>query len=603
MIDFKKKVDKGALSVVTDPIAIYGKLDRASDKGELRQVQRATLEEWRDKHRAAKDLIIKLHTGQGKTLIGLLILQSQLNAGKGPALYLSPNNFLVDQTKKQAEQFGIRTVTTDGDLPDNFTNSEAILVTSVKKLFNGRTKFGIGRRSVAVGSIVVDDAHASIEEIRETFTILLKCDSQPFKELFDLFRSDLEQQGVGTFADLLRGERDALLPVPYWAWMERHSEVAGILSASAEANEIKFAWPLIKDNLLAFTCIFSGTQAQIFCNAPTLSLFRSFESAGHRVYMSATTADDSFLVKGLGLSKATIESPLTYEKEKWSGERMILIPSLISEELNRGAIVERFGKTREKPDIGVVVLTPSFPRTTDWQSYGAFIANRDSIYEAVDRLKDPKRGSRLQTVVFANRYEGIDLPDASCRILILDSKPWGESLQDRYLERCLEDSRLTAMKTARTIEQGLGRAVRGEKDFCVVLIIGPDLVREVRRKDALPFYSKQTQRQIEIGLEIAELAKEELERESPSKVLTRLVNQSLRRDEGWKAYYVEEMNKVEASVVINNERLAIYEQERISEEQFQKGQYRKAVETMQHLLDTAKLDNPERGWYLQEAAR
>ncbi len=43
MIDFKKKVDKEALSVVTDPIAIYAKLDRASDKGELRQVQRATL--------------------------------------------------------------------------------------------------------------------------------------------------------------------------------------------------------------------------------------------------------------------------------------------------------------------------------------------------------------------------------------------------------------------------------------------------------------------------------------------------------------------------------------------------------------------------------
>ena len=56
MIDFKKKVNKKALSVVTDPIEIYGKLDRASDKGELRQVQLATLEAWRAKHRTAKDL-------------------------------------------------------------------------------------------------------------------------------------------------------------------------------------------------------------------------------------------------------------------------------------------------------------------------------------------------------------------------------------------------------------------------------------------------------------------------------------------------------------------------------------------------------------------
>ena len=30
-------------------------------------------------------MIVKLHTGQGKTRIGLLMLQSQRNNGKGPA--------------------------------------------------------------------------------------------------------------------------------------------------------------------------------------------------------------------------------------------------------------------------------------------------------------------------------------------------------------------------------------------------------------------------------------------------------------------------------------------------------------------------------------
>ncbi len=36
--------------------------------------------------RIRRDIIVKLHTGQGKTLIGLLMLQARLNAGKGPAL-------------------------------------------------------------------------------------------------------------------------------------------------------------------------------------------------------------------------------------------------------------------------------------------------------------------------------------------------------------------------------------------------------------------------------------------------------------------------------------------------------------------------------------
>jgi replicative superfamily II helicase len=51
---------------------------------------------------------VKLHTGQGKTLVGLLMLQSRLNAGKGPVVYLCPDHFLIAQTCEQARQFGIR---------------------------------------------------------------------------------------------------------------------------------------------------------------------------------------------------------------------------------------------------------------------------------------------------------------------------------------------------------------------------------------------------------------------------------------------------------------------------------------------------------------
>ncbi len=51
--------------------------------------------------------------------------------------------------------------------------------------------------------------------------------------------------------------------------------------------------------------------------------------------MSATTLDDSFFIKGLGIDKAAIQNPLIYEKESWSGEKMLLLPSLIDESLDR----------------------------------------------------------------------------------------------------------------------------------------------------------------------------------------------------------------------------------------------------------------------------
>ena len=82
MIDFSKRLDAKLLEKKTHPVEIYDTLDRASDKGPLRPAQEAILNTWYESNRNKKDVIIKLHTGQGKTLVGLLILQSRINEGK-----------------------------------------------------------------------------------------------------------------------------------------------------------------------------------------------------------------------------------------------------------------------------------------------------------------------------------------------------------------------------------------------------------------------------------------------------------------------------------------------------------------------------------------
>src|SRR6266851_9164133 len=122
MVDFKKRVGKSTTAKTIDPLKLYASLDRASDKGPLRPVQERVLSEWHTSRRSHRDVILKLHTGQGKTLLGLLMLQSKLNEGVGPALYLCPNNFLVEQTALQARQFGLACETIAGgdELPTKF---------------------------------------------------------------------------------------------------------------------------------------------------------------------------------------------------------------------------------------------------------------------------------------------------------------------------------------------------------------------------------------------------------------------------------------------------------------------------------------------------
>lgn len=600
MVNFKKHLAGKIAAKPSDPVALYGTLDRAHDKGPLRPAQEAILTDWYNDQAKTRDVIVKLHTGQGKTLIGLLMLQSRLNSGKHPVVYLCPDHFLINQTCEQAKQFGIRTCTSDGDLPEEFINGDRILVTSAQKLFNGMTKFGLNRQSISLDTVLMDDAHACADRIREQCRIRIPRDEPAYAALMALFGTDLEQQGKGTFAEIENKKRHAFLPVPYWSWLAHEGDVASILAQESERKSIKFAWPLLKDMLKHCQCIVSGAAIEIEPHVAPLDAFGSYSKAAHRIFMSATVTDDAFLVKGLQLSPETISNPLTYEKETWSGEKMILLPSVIHEDLDRGSLVKWLATPNNKRKFGRVGLTPSAARSKDWESYGAIITDKDNVDETIDELR---KGAYEKTVVLVNRYDGIDLPDSTCRILMFDSQPFSENLTDLYSERVRPNSEATLTKMMRTIEQGMGRSVRGEKDYSVIVVVGSDLVRTLRDAASRKYLSPQFAKQVKIGIELGKMAKQEItDGETPLDAFNGLVKQSLSRDDEWKAYYGEQMAGV-APAGANKAILAIYAAELKAETAYMADDYAEAAAILQRLLDNGKIDADDKGWYLQERAR
>lgn len=382
--------------------------------------------------------------------------------------------------------------------------------------------------------------------------------------------------------------------------MKHEAEVANILSSNADRTSIKFAWPLLRDMLGLCQAVISGGAIEIEPYIPPLTAFGTYFEAPHRIFMSATVTDDAFLVKGLQLDPETIMKPLTYPKERWSGEKMVLVPSLIHDELNREKIVASFGPPNAKRRYGVVTLAPGFNWTKDWEKYGATVAKKDTVAAAIDVLR---AGTYDKALVLVNRYDGIDLPDDTCRILIFDSKPFSESLIDLYQEVCRPDSEATLMRTIRTIEQGMGRSVRGEKDYSVVIIIGTDITRLIRDKNSRRFLSPQMATQIEIGLEIAEMARQEVEEgETPVTTLNGLIRQCLGRADDWKAYYVEQMENVKPAGA-NEDLLRIYAAELDAERAYANGDYGTAGQKVQKLIDGGKINADDKAWYLQEMAR
>lgn len=599
MVDFNSKLNNVTQVSPIDPLELYETLDRASDKGPLREAQEEVLAEWHANHRSQKDTIVKLHTGQGKTLIGLLMLQSLINEKKGPALYICPDNLLINQTKEQAKLFGIKVCEEAGDIPDEFSSGEKIYVTSVQKLFNGLTKFSVGARSLKVESVLMDDAHACADSIRNACSIKIPQDEHAFSELLSLFSNQLAKQGEGTFADIENKRYGSYLPIPYWAWLDNIDEVARILSRHQDKKSIKFAWPLLKDRLDQCQCIISGASIEIEPHVAPLDMFGSYWKAHQRIFMSATVTDDAFLVKGLRLSPRTIVSPLTYAKEKWSGEKMVLIPSLMHDSLDRGNMVKFFANAWPKADFGRVALVNSFNNSRDWENYGATVANAETIQV---KLSDLKKKSYEKALVLVNRYDGIDLPDNDCRILVFDGKPYSQNLVDLYEEDCRPDAEATMMRAVRSVEQGLGRCVRGEKDYAATVLIGPELIRLVRDKNSRKYLSSQVSTQLEIGFEISEMAREDVENAEPRKALTDMLNQSLQRDNGWKNYYVQRMQSVKEKGA-NQALLNIYKQELDAELLYQQGKHAEAVVAIQTLIDSISASTEDRGWYLQQMAR
>lgn len=602
MIDFNKILKEGKEDKKIDPIELYSTLDTKSIVGPLRPIQSTLLTQWYTEHKNDKDLIIKLHTGEGKTLIGLLILQSIINSNEGPCLYVCPNINLIQQVCAEATKFGISycLVGENNKLPDEFISGEQLLITHGYKLFNGKTIFGINNNSTKVAAIILDDSHACIDIMKSCFSISISRDDETdlYKKIFGLFRDSLAEQGEGSLMDIEHNEYGPFMLVPYWSWCDNKTEVLEILSHNLSCNSIKFAWPLIKDKIHEYCCYISGNKIEISPNITNIEPFGSFSKADRRILMSATTQDDSFFIKGLSFSEKAIKNPLINISQKWYGEKMILIPSLIDENCNRSLISAAFAKISYK-NFGAVALVPNTNRAKYYQQFNTIVTTRNTISETIDELR---KGDYEKMVVINNRYNGIDLPDESCRILIFDSIPYSKTLSGQYEQNCRPNSEIVNKKLAQLIEQGLGRSVRGEKDFCAILIIGSDLVHFIQSKETKKYFSLQTQKQIEIGLEIAQLGSEEIDINIPTlRPIYSLINQLVDRDSGWKNFYSSKMKEI-SETTYESSIFNSFEKENEIEKLFNNRKYNSASDKMDEFI-SKMTDDLEKGWYQQQYAR
>ena len=109
MVDFKKLREAKAKPKPVNPRDIFNALPKPPGINDLYASQAEVLGAWFAR-RTDKDVVVKLHTGGGKTLVALLMAQSVMNETSEPVLYLAPTNQLVEQVLTKSEEYGISVV-------------------------------------------------------------------------------------------------------------------------------------------------------------------------------------------------------------------------------------------------------------------------------------------------------------------------------------------------------------------------------------------------------------------------------------------------------------------------------------------------------------
>lgn len=548
MVDFNKLASLGQQKLPKTLLETFNRLDRQVSHVELRPSQIKILE-LIDHRLADRDLVIKLNTGGGKTTIGLLYLKHKLDHLRRPVAYLVPTIQLLAQVVNEGRRIGIAVypwLAGESYPPEEALNGKGVIACTYDKFFNGRSTFARADVRLIPSALILDDVHAGIEAVRKCFCCELPPDAR--SEILGLLEADLKNLEPGAWMGVQQGDAGALLEVPHWVISTHLPELRKIVSKFTSDQKIMFAWQHLSSSLDLCRLVLSGKGASLALDPPQVERIPHYAEAQHRVFMSASMHDGAALIRELGCDVFAAAHPIELGGDAMTGERMVIVPTLANPDFSR----DELGKVAllVKDQANVVVLVPSYVEAKFWEDLGAIVADNENIEARIEGLKRSEKGL---IVVFVQRYDGVDLPDKACRLLIIDGLPYGEGLVDKADATAAGGVVGVRGKVANRMEQGLGRAVRSASDYCVAILAGRDVAGFISRGVVRDHFSPHTVRQIEIG----EMVSKALDgSEDRVRDIFDTIMQCLKRDPGWKDFYAAQM-KMDPSDVDGIARAAV----------------------------------------------
>lgn len=470
--------------------------------------QADVLREWHGNYLRAKDIAIELPTGSGKTLVGGLIGEFRRRTHGDRVVYVCPTRQLAQQSFDKLKSYGIPVVLLVGPNRQwnrsdaaKYTSADAIAVTVYHHVFNSNPALE------DANCLILDDAHAAESAVAGTWTLNIERELPIYQDIL----SSLSKAFAPSVLTRLRNDQfnpqvefNVFLASPVGVAKQAH-ELEDLFAAAAAASSlpdsVSYAYKTMNGRLECCMVYASHRRIQIRPLIPPTDFHPAFNDPVQRVYMSATLGTGGEIERVFGRRKIDrIPTPKGWDHQG-TGTRFFCFPELtddlsISEtkcdEWVAGEI-ERRGR--------VVVMAP------DQRSAEKFRSNRipSNILEvsAQDVESDLSvfTSAEHAALILANRYDGIDLPDDACRLVIITGLPSRGDLQERFLYEAIGAFEVLQERVRARIVQGAGRATRNLNDFAIVMMLGTELIRYCLRREVLFAMHPQVQAEIQFGLD------------------------------------------------------------------------------------------------------
>ena len=422
---------------------------------------------------AEPDVALELATGTGKTAVALLIAEWRRRRSGNPVTYLTLTNQLAGQVLNEASNLGISCADLRGSRQTRnpaeegrYKTAGAVGITTYANLFN------VNPVVVESDLLVLDDVHGGEEFVANMWTVRIESDTDLYQEALAALRPalsprqqrSLEQGGPEKAPELvhLPGAQGCI------------PQLTSVLDRASEPS-VRFPWGTVRDRIKSCLIFVSRESVTIRPVAPPTYAHPQFALSAQRLYLSATLGDLGDLDdlrRAYGVSALT---PLR-SSQKQTGRRFIFSPSTYaSDEATDSVVAAVWNRLSPKRAL---LITPSAHLADATFSR---ISRRATIpltcmraAEVSDSL-DPFVNAEGVILSVPSRYDGIDLPHESCRLLLLAGSPSAVGDLEQHLrDRWKAGPVLRARERVRFV-QGLGRCTRSDTDYAVVLLLGKRL--------------------------------------------------------------------------------------------------------------------------------